>query len=292
MRNKMKLILLGGLCVLALSCGKTGGSGAVVYESEDKKIKVYESELNSELNRNLATNGIELKNVPKEQLEALKLQIIQNIAMNRALALEGKKQKLDNADFKASLKLAEEQLLASTTVINEMNKVEVTDEEVKAYYEAYKNNNFTRPEESARLQVIILPSADLAKAEAALKEAKANPGKFSDVVKKYNPQANANGEIQETPFSALGPIAESVKTASNGQVIDKVIQVGDLVYVVKVLEKFPQGVVSYDKVKDIAKAQLKATKRKQEQEKYLEEISKTYKVDKITKNTIKLPETK
>lgn len=292
MKNRIRLILAAGLCMAALSCGQSGRTGAVVYESEDKKIKVYESEVNSELNRNLASNGVEAKDVPKDQLEALKLRIIQGIAMNRALAMEGKKQKLDNADFKNSLKLAEEELLATSAVLNKMNKVEVTEEETKAYYEAYKSTNFTRPEESARLQVIILPSTELAKAEEALKEAKAAPDKFGDAVKKYNPQANANGEIQETPFSALGPIAEPVKEASNGQVIDKVIQAGDLLYVVKVLEKFPQGVVEYEKVKEAAKAQLKASKRKQEQEKYLQEMSKEYKIDKITKDTVKLPAAK
>lgn len=294
MKNKMKLILIGALCMFTLSCGggKGAQSGAVVFESEDKKVKVYESELNSELQRNLDQRGILLKDVPKDQLEALKIQIIQNIALNRAVALEGKNQKLDSKDtYKNSLETTKDGLLASITVTEKLNKIEVKDEEAKTYYDV-NQASFTRPEDTFKLQIISLPAADKAKAEAALKEAKAAPDKFGDLVKKYTPNAQGNGEIQETALSKLGPIGAVVKPLSNGQVGDKVIQAGELVYVVKVLEKNPAGLVPYDKVKEIAKSQIKATKRQAENQKYVNEIAQNYKVDKITKESVKLPATK
>ena len=89
MKNKIKVLIVTVLCILALSCGgNSGKSGKVVFESEDKKIKVYESELNYELQRNLDAVGAELKDVPKEQLEQMKLNIIKSIATARAFAFK------------------------------------------------------------------------------------------------------------------------------------------------------------------------------------------------------------
>ena len=60
----------------------------------------------------------------------------------------------------------------------------------------------------------------------------------------------------------------------------------------KVLEKYPKGVEAFDKVKDEIKAQMKAAKRQEESQKYLEDITREFKLDKITKETVKLPEEK
>ena len=46
------------MCTLALACG--GGSkpsGKVLFESPDKKVKVYESEVNNEIQKNLFSQG-------------------------------------------------------------------------------------------------------------------------------------------------------------------------------------------------------------------------------------------
>ena len=43
MNNKLKMGILTTLCLFALSCGNGNGqSGKVLFESSDKKIKVYE----------------------------------------------------------------------------------------------------------------------------------------------------------------------------------------------------------------------------------------------------------
>lgn len=39
MKNKLKIGLMTALCVLAVSCGNSGQSGKVLYESGDKKIR-------------------------------------------------------------------------------------------------------------------------------------------------------------------------------------------------------------------------------------------------------------
>lgn len=298
MKNKIKVLIVTVLCILALSCGgNSGKSGKVVFESEDKKIKVYESELNYELQRNLDAVGAELKDVPKEQLEQMKLNIIKSIATARAFALKAAEKKLDkDKKYTEGLEITKENFLASVAMMDRLSSVNVTDDEAKKVYEANKAN-FERPEDAVRLQLIVTPASEKNKAEEALKEAKANPAKFGDIVKKYTGAQNGSaGETEVIPMSALAekyaPISEAVKSAQNGQIIDSVIVVGEEAYVVKVLEKYPKGVEAFDKVKDEIKAQMKAAKRQEESQKYLEDITREFKLDKITKETVKLPEEK
>ena len=94
MKNKFKIVILTALCTLALSCGNSNG-GKVLFESSDKKIKVYEKEVNNELEKSLFSSGISEKELTPEQITQMKHSIIKNIALNRALALKAKEKKLD-----------------------------------------------------------------------------------------------------------------------------------------------------------------------------------------------------
>lgn len=298
MKNKIKILIVTVLCILALACGNAGGkSGKVVFESEDKKIKVFESEVNFELQRELEAAGVELKDIPKEQLEQMKLKIVKDIATTRAFALKAIEKKLDkDKKYTEGVEFTKENFLASIAMLDRLNSVNVTDEEAKKIYEE-NLKNFERPEDSVRLQLIVTPASEKDKAEAALKEAKANPDKFGELVRKYSGAQNGStGETDEIPMSALAekyaPISEAVKNAQKGQVIGNVIIVGDEAYVVKVLEKNPKGVVAFDVVKDQIKAQMKASKRQEETQRFMEDVTREFKLDKINKDTVKLPETK
>ena len=160
MKNKIKVLIVTVLCILALSCGgNSGKSGKVVFESEDKKIKVYESELNYELQRNLDAVGAELKDVPKEQLEQMKLNIIKSIATARAFALKAAEKKLDkDKKYTEGLEITKENFLASVAMMDRLSSVNVTDDEAKKVYEANRAN-FERPEDAVRLQLIVTPAS-------------------------------------------------------------------------------------------------------------------------------------
>lgn len=285
MKNKIKLGILSALCVLILSCGGgTKPSGKVLFESPDKKIKVYESEVNNEVQRNLMMQGLKESDVPKDQMEVTKQNLIKSIALTKAMALEGKSKKLDkNKIYTESIQLSNDNVLATLNVADHLNKITVTDEEAKKYYDG-NPSNFTRPDDVVKLQLVIIASGDQAKADVALKEAVANPNKFADTVKKYSEAPNpGTGETPELPLTELGkshaPIVEALKTAQKGQVINKVIQVGNELYVVKLLDKAPKGVVEFDKVKELIKNQLKAQKKQDANQKYVEEIANKYKIN-------------
>mgnify|MGYP001731340879 FL=1 len=284
MKNKIKLGIIAVMCTLALACG--GGSkpsGKVLFESPDKKVKVYESEVNNEIQKNLFSQGLKESDIPKDQLEATRKNIIQSIAITKAMALEGKAKKLDSdKKYTESIEMAKDNILATLNVADQVNKVNVTDEEAKKYYDA-NPAAFTRADDVVKLQLIGITSGDQAKADAALKEATANPNNFAEAVKKYSEIPNAGtGETNDLPLTELAkthaPIAEAVKAAQKGQVINSVIKVNNEWYIVKVLDKAPKGLVAYDKVKDMIKNQLKIQKRQEANQKYVQEIADKYNI--------------
>ena len=284
MKNKIKLGIIAVMCTLALACG--GGSkpsGKVLFESPDKKVKVYESEVNNEIQKNLFSQGLKESDIPKDQLEATRKNIIQSIAITKAMALEGKEKKLDSdKKYTESIEMAKDNILATLNVADQVNKVNVTDEEAKKYYDA-NPAAFTRPDDVVKLQLIGITSGDQAKADAALKEATANPNNFAEAVKKYSEIPNAGtGETNDLPLTELAkthaPVAEAVKAAQKGQVINSVIKVNNEWYIVKVLDKAPKGLVAYDKVKDMIKNQLKIQKRQEANQKYVQEIADKYNI--------------
>ena len=185
MKNKIKLGIITIMCTLALACGETKPSGKVLFESPDKKVKVYESEVNNEIQKNLFAQGLKESDIPKEQLEATRKNIIQSIALTKAMAVEARAKKLDSdKKYTESLELTKDGILAELNVADQGNKVNVTDDEAKKYYDA-NPAAFTRADDIVKLQLLGINSGDQAKADAALKEAVANPNNFTEVVKKY-----------------------------------------------------------------------------------------------------------
>ncbi|BBM46311.1 hypothetical protein JMUB4039_2270 [Leptotrichia trevisanii] len=289
MKNKIKIGVLTLLCIFAMSCGNGGQNGKVLFESSDKKIKVYESEVNNELEKGLFSNGLTEKDLTPEQITQMKQSIIKNIAINRAIALKGKEQKLNkDKKYTESQNILQEQLLANLAIFNELNdKAKISDQDAKNIYDA-NAANFTRQEDSVRLQLIVFNTSDSAKANQVLKEAVANPANFTAYAQKYNASIQGvaeNGETQEIPLSQLesrfGPLNEAIKNVAAGQIVNSVVTVGNDLYIVKVLEKNAKGLIPFEKVKEAIKTQLRNQKRQAEQQKFIKSITDEYKLSNI-----------
>ncbi|WP_026748122.1 peptidyl-prolyl cis-trans isomerase [Leptotrichia trevisanii] len=289
MKNKIKIGVLTLLCIFAMSCGNGGQNGKVLFESSDKKIKVYESEVNNELEKGLFSNGLTEKDLTPEQITQMKQSIIKNIAINRAIALKGKEQKLNkDKKYTESQNILQEQLLANLAIFNELNdKAKISDQDAKNIYDA-NAANFTRQEDSVRLQLIVFNTSDSAKANQVLREAVANPANFTAYAQKYNASIQGvaeNGETQEIPLSQLesrfGPLNEAIKNVAAGQIVNSVVTVGNDLYIVKVLEKNAKGLIPFEKVKEAIKTQLRNQKRQAEQQKFIKSITDEYKLSNI-----------
>ena len=133
MNNKLKIGILTTLCIFALSCGN---NGKVLFESSDKKIKVYEQEVNNELEKNLFSNGLTQKDLTSEQIAQMKQSIIKSIALNRAIALKAKEKKLDkDTKYTESQNIIKEQLLANLALVSEVNdRAKITDQDYSIQY--------------------------------------------------------------------------------------------------------------------------------------------------------------
>ena len=122
MKNKIKLGIITIMCALALACGEAKPSGKVLFESPDKKVKVYESEVNNEIQKNLFAQGLKESDIPKDQLEATKKSIVQSIALTKAMALEAKAKKLDSdKKYTESIEMAKDNILATLNVADQVN---------------------------------------------------------------------------------------------------------------------------------------------------------------------------
>ena len=282
MNNKLKMGILTALCLFALSCGNGNGqSGKVLFESSDKKIKVYENEVNIELEKNLFSSGISQKDLTPDQIKQMKQSIIKNIALNRALAIKGKEEKLDkDKKYTENQDVIKEQLLASLTLVNEVNgKVNVTDEEAKKY--DANPAAFTLQEDTAKLQIIAFKATDSATASQVLKDVLANPNNFTTYARKYNaniPGVPENGETSEIPESRLGALGTAIKNVAAGQIVNSVVKVDNALYIVRVLEKNSKGVIPFEKVKETIKTQMRNQKRQIEQQNYLKSVSDEFKL--------------
>lgn len=289
MKNKMKLVIVAAaICAFAISCGNSGKGGKVLFESDDKKIKVYENEVNLELEKSLFSSGVSQKDLTPDQITQMKKNIIQNIALNRALVLKAKEQKLDkDKKYTESEDILKEQSLASLAIVNDLNeKVKVSDSDAKAAYDA-NVAKFQRAEDTVKLQLIVFRASDKAKADAALKEVMANPSDFTSFVQKYNGNSGTGtGETQEIPMSQLAksfePISKAVQSVSNGQVVNSVIPVGtNELYIVKVLQKNPKGQIPFETVKEDIKTQIRTQKRQMEQQTFMKSVADEFKLTNI-----------
>ena len=291
----MKKALAGLLILLGLvSC--TGdsnrvASGDVVYESKDKKVKVFKEEVDFVINQSMDPEMLE--QVPKEQLEAQKKAIIKQLAFYKAIALSPEAAKLKaTKDYKLALGLQEDTLLTGLFLKDKVKDIKISDEETKKFYDENKAA-FTRQDNIADLQLIYLPyrsDEEKAQADKVLAEAKQNKDKFGDLAKQYSADKTSaanGGATGPLPLDKLGayfaPIRDAALNGPVNEVVPSLVVLGgDTAVIVKVNKKELKGeVVKYDDVKKNIAFQLKQKKIGEEQAKIEKEI-----VDKYDLNSI------
>lgn len=291
----MKKALAGLLILIGLvSCTGDNNritSGEVVYESKDKKVKVFKEEVDFVINQSMDPEMLE--QVPKEQLEAQKKAIIKQLAFYKAIALSPEAAKLKaTKDYKLALGMQEDTLLTGLYLKDKVKDIKITDEETKKFYDENKAA-FTRQDNVADLQLIYLPyrsDEEKAQADKVLAEAKQNKDKFGDLAKQYSADKTSaanGGATGPLPLDKLGANFAPIRDAAiNGTVNEVapnlVILGGDTAVIVKVNQKELKGeVVKYDDVKKNIAFQLKQKKIGEEQAKIEKEI-----VDKYDLNSI------
>ena len=290
----MKKLFVGVLVILALaSCGNSNKitSGKEAFKSKDGKVVVYQEEVDYIMSQE---DPELLKQIPADQLEARKKQIIRNLALQKALAQTKEAQALKNAkDFKYQMSIAEDTTLAGLYIKDKTKDIAITDEEAKKVYEENKAA-FTQQDDVADLQIITMeygtPEAQAA-ADKALAEAKQNKDKFGEYAKKYSIDKNAaatGGATGAIPLGNLSPefapVREAVVKGAVGEVYPELVVVGDKAMIIKVNQKKLKGeITKFEDVKPAIIFQLKQKKVGEKTNEIVNEIEKQYDLESITK---------
>jgi len=238
---------------------------------------------------------------------------IEQVILNEALAQDASRVKVSNAEVKAEIdrirkqfgltdKKAYDRFLQQIGYTDSLlrkeirralqiqkrleeikNKVKLTEEEARFFFELHKANY--APEDKVLARQIVVD--DKALAEKIYQELQ-NGADFVELAKKYSKVgADQGGALGAEPGSTEpGPVTrvvfpEAVATEvfklKNGG-ITPVIEAGGRYYIVQVVKFLPGGDVKYEEVKDRVKKDALAVKQQGALEAYVEEVRKKAKV--------------
>lgn len=172
-------------------------------------------------------------------------QFIHNAILKKAVSKEYNQQELGHIKY-----LQEEILIdfyLNREAMNELNKIQITEEELKNIYEENKENYMVQ--KKYKINTIFLSTEE--KAEKVLKEV--NAKNFLEVLEKYNEKKKGMKEEEEyIPASNIKPeILAVLEKAKRRGLIKKIIPVDDGFHIVNLLDREDERQASFDEVKNL-----------------------------------------
>jgi peptidyl-prolyl cis-trans isomerase C len=275
----MKKLFIGIFVVLCLfSCAKKE-NGKVLVTIDKEKITM--EEFNKELDK------IPMNMKMAVATESGKKSYLDRLIMKKLLLIEANKDKIENEkEFQTRLIDIKEQLLIESLLKKKISSdSQLSDEELKKYYDANKNK-FKKGEE-INTRHILLKTVEEAK---QIKEKLQNGEDFVELAKKYSIDPNAKttgGELGFHPKGAIFPEYEEAafKLTKVGQV-SGIVKTQYGYHIIRLEGTKPPAFVSFDEVKDFIKQQLVQEKQKELVEKYIGDLKKNAKIT-IDENLLK-----
>jgi peptidyl-prolyl cis-trans isomerase C len=267
----MKKLFIGMFVALCLfSCTKKE-NGKVLVTIDKEKITM--EEFNKELDK------IPMNMKMAVATESGKKSFLDRLIMKKLLLMEANKDKMENEkEFQTRLLDIKEQLLIESLLKKKIaSDSQLSDDELKKYYEANKDK--FKKEKEINTRHILLKTEEEAK---QIKEKLQNGEDFIELAKKYSIDPNAKttgGEIGFHPKGTLFPEYEEAafKLTKIGQVSNIVkSQLG--YHIIRLEGTKPPAFVSFDEVKDFIKQQLVQEKQKELVEKYIDGLKKNAKI--------------
>jgi peptidyl-prolyl cis-trans isomerase C len=168
-------------------------------------------------------------------------------------------------------------------------KVIVTDEESKAFYNA-NQNLFKKPEQLRIGQILIKlkAGADEQKKMEAMKKIKEVQAKlkggqdFSVLAKAYSEDDDSNTNGGDLGYLTHGQMAKPIEDAAFGMQPN---EVSDIIrtqlgyHLIKVYDKKPEKILAYGEIKDLLAEHMRKEKTEKEAAKYIDELMKDAKVE-------------
>ena len=310
------ILVLFSLPAMAADKTPSGGKVAVI-----NGVVITQAHFDKELKVHLERVSRQGKQISEEQITALKKDVLEGLIEREVLYQESQKagikiddQKVNDQmagirkrfpneeEFKkalASMGLTEEEVrtqiqrgLAIRGLIDQKvaNKIVVTDEETKAYYDG-NPQLFKQPEQvkASHILIKVEPTADDATKAAARKKIEdirkklTDGGDFAELAKEYSegPSAPKGGDLG---YFRRG---QMVKAFDDTAFSMKINEVSGLVetrfgyHLIKVYDKKPEQTLAYDDVKDKIAQRLKQEKIEKDAIAYAENLKKDAKIEKF-----------
>lgn len=234
---------------------------------------IYQSEVD-EIVTAYASRG---QNFDSEQGRAM---ILDQLIGKKLLVLDAKKNLMEhNAEFKAELEKMKNEMLANFNVAKVLEKVEVKDEEIKAYYDENKAQFVTG--ETVAASHILVDSEEKAKEIQAKIEA--GEVSFEDAARENSscPSKENGGALGEFSKGQMVPeFDQAVFSMEVGELRGPVkTQFG--FHIIKLTAKNESSEMAFDDVKDQIKSALIQEKRQKAYESKINQLKIVFPVDKF-----------
>lgn len=204
---------------------------------------------------------------------------LDNLITRKLLLREAKKEKIDkDKEFQEKLDEIKDQLLMETLLKKKLVlEGSVTDEDLKKYYEAHKEE-FKKEGEISTRQILVKTEDE---AKQVLQKVQKGED-FAELARRYSIDPSAKASGGEIGFHAKGSLVPEYEAAAFK--LKKVGQVSGIVktqfgyHIIKLEGQKPPSYVPFEEVKDFIKQKLGQEKQKELFEKYVADLKKSTKI--------------
>lgn len=234
---------------------------------------IYQSEVD-EIVTAYAARG---QNFDSEQGRAM---ILEQLIGKKLLVLDAKKNLMEhNAEFKAELEKMKNEMLANFNIAKVLEKVDVKDEELKAYYDENKAQ-FVRGE-SVLASHILVDSEE--KANEILADIEAGKISFEDAARNNSscPSGQNGGALGEFTRGQMVPEFDKAVFEMTVGEISKPVKTQFGYHIIKLTAKNEASEMPFDEVKAQLANSLIQEKRQQAYESKINQLKIVYPVDKF-----------
>lgn len=182
----------------------------------------------------------------------------------------------ETEDFKSQLELLKKDLLIQAAVKKVLDVVTISDEEVKKYFE--DNKEMFKGEASVRAKHILIDNEDKAK---EIKEKINNGLSFEDAAREFStcPSSSQGGDLGTFTRGKMVPEFENAAFELEIGQISEPVKTQFGYHLIKVDEKLPEVMKSFDEVKDSLKLNLLGQKQNMEYIKLINDLKQEQKVE-------------
>lgn len=232
---------------------------------------IYQSEVD-EIVAMYASRG---QNLDSEQGRAM---VLDQLIGKKLLVLDAKKNLLEhNAEFKAELEKMKNEMLANFNVAKILEKIEVTDEELKAYFDENKEQ-FVRPESVSASHILV---AEEDKAKEIMKSIESGEVSFEDAARNNStcPSGQNGGALGEFTKGQMVPeFDKAVFSMEVGELRGPVkTQFG--YHIIKLTAKNEASEMAFDEVKGQLSNTVLSEKRQKAYDSKINQLKIVYPVD-------------